>query len=60
MMDGFMKFLCSSKAHYLREKIIFKIFPMVNVDGVIFGHYRTNLMGNDLNRRWDVINNTEK
>jgi len=26
---------------------------MVNVDGVVFGHYRTNLAGKDLNRKWD-------
>lgn len=26
---------------------------MVNIDGVVFGHYRTNLAGKDLNRKWD-------
>ena len=26
---------------------------MVNVDGVVFGHYRANLGGKDLNRKWD-------
>jgi hypothetical protein len=30
---------------------------MVNPDGVIFGHYRCNLLGKDLNRKWNV---TEK
>ncbi len=25
---------------------------MVNVDGVYYGNYRTNLSGNDLNRIW--------
>ena len=30
---------------------------MVNIDGVINGHYRTNLSGKDLNRKWD---STEK
>jgi murein tripeptide amidase MpaA len=30
---------------------------MVNPDGVIFGNYRTNLAGFDLNRKWDGIDN---
>ena len=30
---------------------------MVNIDGVVYGHYRTNLAGKDLNRKWD---STEK
>jgi hypothetical protein len=31
---------------------------MVNQDGVIFGNYRTNLCGKDLNRKWDCEMNT--
>lgn len=27
---------------------------MINVDGVKYGHYRTNLAGFDLNRIWRV------
>lgn len=27
---------------------------MVNPDGVIFGNYRCNLSGKDLNRKWDT------
>jgi murein tripeptide amidase MpaA len=36
---------------------VFYVIPMVNIDGVVFGHYRTNLAGKDLNRKW---NSTEK
>ena len=49
-MDGFIQFLISSEGKYLREKKIFKIIPMVNVDGVILGNFRTGIMGRDLNR----------
>ena len=36
----------------LRKRYIFKVVPMINVDGVIVGNYRTSLSGNDLNRRY--------
>lgn len=39
-------------ARMLRENFIFKIIPMLNVDGVINGNYRCNLFGADLNRQW--------
>ena len=29
------------------------MIPMVNVDGVIHGNSRTNLLGYDLNRSWE-------
>jgi cytosolic carboxypeptidase protein 2/3 len=29
---------------------VFKIVPMVNVDGVVLGNFRTGLIGRDLNR----------
>jgi murein tripeptide amidase MpaA len=31
---------------------MFFIIPMINVDGVKYGNYRTNLNGVDLNRIW--------
>lgn len=37
----------SWKKHYN-----FYVVPMVNMDGVFYGNYRTNLSGNDLNRVW--------
>jgi murein tripeptide amidase MpaA len=36
----------------LRSKFIFKIIPMVNVDGVILGNHRVSLAGKDLNRKY--------
>ena len=54
MMQGFIKALVgnSLQAKQLRKRLIFKIIPMVNVDGVIIGNYRTSMSGNDLNRRY--------
>jgi len=37
---------------FLRQKIIFKIIPMINPDGVIVGNTRTSFSGKDLNRRY--------
>jgi murein tripeptide amidase MpaA len=52
MMQGFLKFITSNdnEAVELRKRIIFKIIPMINPDGVIVGNYRTSMSGNDLNR----------
>lgn len=41
------------ESEYLRKNYVIFVIPMVNPDGVIFGHYRTNLAGKDLNRKWD-------
>lgn len=37
-------------AKSLRSKFIFKIIPMINPDGVVFGNYRTSFLGKDMNR----------
>lgn len=42
----------SSVAKILRENFIFKIVPMLNIDGVVVGNYRCNLAMVDLNRQW--------
>ena len=36
----------------LRDNFLIKIVPMINVDGVINGNYRSNFSGNDVNRQW--------
>lgn len=51
-----MEFLLSHHpmALILRENFVFKIIPMVNPDGVFLGNNRCNLVGQDLNRCWNV------
>ncbi|CAK83850.1 unnamed protein product (macronuclear) [Paramecium tetraurelia] len=58
VMQGIIDFLTSNnpQADYLRQNCIFKIFPMMNTDGVVNGNYRCGLEGGDLNRRWKKPN----
>ena len=53
-IKGVIDFLLgdTDEANYLRKNFVFKIVPMINVDGVICGNTRTSLSGCDLNRRW--------
>ena len=52
MMHGMLEFLLSDnpEALVLRDFFEFRIIPMMNVDGVISGNWRTGLAGDDLNR----------
>jgi murein tripeptide amidase MpaA len=34
------------------KKYIFKIVPMMNPDGVIYGNSRCDISGADINRQW--------
>jgi murein tripeptide amidase MpaA len=55
IMKGLIDFLISEtslEAIALRKAFVFKIVPMINVDGVIYGNYRCSLSGIDLNRVW--------
>jgi len=55
MMEGFMKFITSPTnpvACELRKRVVFKIVPFTNPDGVIAGNYRVSMSGNDLNRKY--------
>jgi len=36
----------------MRDKLVFKIIPMLNPDGVFLGNYRCSSLGFDLNRHW--------
>ena len=54
-VQGLIDFLVNLNnpiSKYLRDKFIFKIIPMLNIDGVIFGNYRLNILGKDMNRLW--------
>jgi hypothetical protein len=54
MIRGAIEFLLSDckEAKSLRKNFVFKIVPMLNPDGVVYGNYRCSLLGVDLNRRW--------
>jgi murein tripeptide amidase MpaA len=43
----------SYEANVLLNKYIFKIVPMVNVDGVLYGNSRCDISGSDINRQWN-------
>ena len=52
MMEYMIDYLTgtSMEAQLLRENFVFKIIPMLNIDGVLNGNYRVSLCGLDLNR----------
>ncbi|MPT47189.1 MAG: hypothetical protein E2598_02060 [Sphingobium sp.] len=56
-MEGTLERLCDpedSVARLLRQKATFHIVPNMNPDGSRRGHLRTNAVGVNLNREWDV------
>lgn len=47
-LNGVIKFLLDKKdarAHYLRKYFVFMIVPMLNPDGVYYGHHRLDIFG---------------
>lgn len=55
VMKGITDFVTSSdspEAILLRKNFVFKLIPMINPDGVVWGNYRCSLSGMDLNRKW--------
>ena len=53
-----MEFLVSDHgiAKDLRKYVTFKFFPVVCPDGVFLGNSRCTLIGADLNRSWNKVN----
>lgn len=45
-----------AQARSLRRRVLWKIFPLCDPDGVARGGVRFNVNGYDLNRNWDVNN----
>jgi hypothetical protein len=52
--EGAVRFLLSDDAKALREKVVWKILPMMDPDGVFHGGVRFNRNGYDVNRNWDT------
>ncbi|EGR32133.1 zinc carboxypeptidase family protein, putative [Ichthyophthirius multifiliis] len=61
IIQGIIDFLLNMEdqiSNKLKDLFIFKIFPMINPDGVFVGNSRTNISGFDLNKQWEDTSET--
>lgn len=56
-MEGALRFITSDDpaASALRDKVVFKFTPMVDVDGCANGQVRSNANGYDVNQHWRQV-----
>jgi hypothetical protein len=57
VMEGALRFLTSDDraARDLRDRVVFRLVPMVDPDGCAAGRVRFNANGYDVNRHWDEV-----
>ncbi|MEZ0471461.1 M14 family metallopeptidase [Luteimonas salinilitoris] len=58
---GFVETLAADtpQARAFRERVRTVVVPLVNPDGIVEGHWRSNLHGKDLNRDWGPFDEPE-
>jgi hypothetical protein len=53
--EAAVRWLLSPEAAMIRDRVLFKVFPMMDPDGCAEGGVRFNRNGYDVNRNWDTV-----